>query len=472
MSIWTDFIKQYAKAHHITYGCALSQYKEGLKQAYQKFKRGEDWFIEEDILDVNDTINQKIKSEKESRVHKKKREEAFASLRGIADKAFKLPTPIRAPKNVENVVDRIQDKVVELGEVGAKKGAVHYKAESLIASFSYFAVLKKFKGECIPIFKHYGQLNIDLEINTTKKETRIFYDNELLNGFGEALKKCIDRGISVICVYLSLRFGASLNGHANMLIYRPFDRTVERYEPHGEAFSNSRKFDNSINSQLAELFEEKLNKYTDGEVRFVPPNELCPTKKGFQSLEGEIERLRIEGGGFCVMWSLFVMEMVLNNPDKSTLQIIEKVMDITKKDPKYLSEIIRGYVVGIEKTLDETLKFLNKEGFSYSAINHKVRSNLKDEMTSAFILETIFETEKEIREKKQYKPLPPKKKKERKVEDELYEFLMKKSKSQLNDILFGFGIMLRSGLTKDEIVNYIATDDKINQQELFDELRF
>ena len=39
------------------------------------------------------------------------------------------------------------------------------------------------------------------------------------------------------------------------------------------------------------------------------------------------------------MWSLFVMEMVLNNPDKSTLQIIEKVMNITKEDPQNLANI-------------------------------------------------------------------------------------------------------------------------------------
>ena len=203
MSIWTDFIKQYAKAHHITYGCALSQYKEGLKQAYQKFKRGEDWFTEDDILDVNDTINQKIKSEKDSRVHKKKREESFASLRGIADKAFKLPAPIRAPQNVVNVVD-IEDKIEELGKVGAEKGAVHYSGESSVAAFSYFAVLKKFKGECIPIFDDSGGLHIALTINTTKRDTPTTFSSLTLDSFGEALEKCIDRGVSVICIFLNI----------------------------------------------------------------------------------------------------------------------------------------------------------------------------------------------------------------------------------------------------------------------------
>jgi len=290
------------------------------------------------------------------------------------------------------------------------------------------------------------------------------------------LKKCIDRGVSVICIDLSLEFGASYSGHANILIYRPFERTVERFEPHGATYGNSQKEDNSINSQLAELFEEKLNSYTDGEVRFVPPNEICPMKKGFQSLEGQIRKLKIEGGGFCVMWSLFVMEMVLNNPNKSTLQIIEKVMDITKKDPQYLSNIIRGYVVGVEKLLDETLKFLKKNGFSYSALKSratrsKVMEDVKDDMTTAFILDTIFETEKEQREKKQYKPLPPKKQKEKTIEDKLFELLMKKTKNELRELLFTLGLRVAGNpKTKDEIATALSKSTKINQQELFNKL--
>ena len=61
------------------------------------------------------------------------------------------------------------------------------------------------------------------------------------------------------------------------------------------------------------------------------------------------------------MWSLFVMEMVLNNPNKSTLKIIEKVMDITKNEPQYLRNIIRLNAVSAEKTNDETLKFVRKK---------------------------------------------------------------------------------------------------------------
>ena len=149
------------------------------------------------------------------------------------------------------------------------------------------------------------------------------------------------------------------------------------------------------------------------------------------------------------MWSLFVLEMVLNNPDKSTLHIIEKVMDITNKDPQYLRNIIRGYVVGVEKLLDETLKFLKKEGFLFSAINQQDIRNVKNYLTTNFILETVFETEKEQREKKNTNLFPPKNKKKRRWK-KLY-LLMKKTKKDLIRILASFGFEFGGAIKKEDL---------------------
>jgi hypothetical protein len=87
-----------------------------------------------------------------------------------------------------------------------------------------------------------------------------------------------------------------------------------------------------------------------GNVRFVPPIDICPTKypqtKGFQSLQSQLgkdlwgEPYR----GFCLMWSLFFIELVLMNPDKTTDEIITEALDIVKEDPEYLLQVIKGYV--------------------------------------------------------------------------------------------------------------------------------
>ena len=74
-----------------------------------------------------------------------------------------------------------------------------------------------------------------------------------------------------------------------MLIYRPFERIIERFEPHGKVFGNSIKDDNSINNQLKELFQIKLNEYTYWPIRYIPPIEICHYAKGFQSLEAKLK---------------------------------------------------------------------------------------------------------------------------------------------------------------------------------------
>jgi DNA ligase 1 len=320
-------------------------------------------------------------------------------------KTFDIPSPIDAPYNVAPVVNKIKTNLDELSRIGKEKGAVHFIGYVKTLGIGYVAVLNKFKGECIPIFedKYTKEMHIELSINTKKKYTHIFNSDYILEQFGKSLKKCIDRNISVICIFLYLRFDNKSDGHQNLLIYRPFERIIERFEPHGKLYGNDIRDNLNINAQLTELFEVKLNPYTNGRVRFFPPNEICPYYKGFQTLEEQIKGLSIEGTGFCTMWSLFVMEMILNNPSKSTLQVIEEVMHITNKDPEYLKDIIRGYVVGIEQILDKTMKMVNKPNFSFEKTP---LLDTNDKVIQEFILNSMFETEKDIREKKEYKSLP------------------------------------------------------------------
>ncbi len=379
---------------------------------------------------------------------------------------FRLPPPEPAPKEIKPVVDNIVEKIEELGKIGKEKGAVHYLGISSVMTFGYINVIERFKGDCVPIYKDiFGEFQIGIVINTKRNRTSILQDPDEYKKFGEALKKCIDRNISVICIYLRLAFGTSYNGHANMLIYRPFERVVERFEPHGQQYGNSIEENKSINDQLTELFEVKLNDYTYGEVRFVPPIEVCPFRFGFQSLEGSLKGLNIEGGGFCGMWSLFIMEMVLNNPTKSTQDIIKEVFKITEFKADYLKDIIRGYVVGIEKMLNQIAKQLDKEGFAFQLekiLPQKEETfNLStNKKVNDFILNIIFETEKEIKDKKEFKPLPEKKGKsdEEKEKEKLYDKLKILNKQEIIDLFENYlfvGKKLKGQASKERYITFI-----------------
>lgn len=88
MTRWTDFVKEYSRFHHISYGCAISQYKDGLKKAYKEYKKGEDWKdAGDEIIDVNDEINYLKNQEREAFLRKKKKNKINYILKNIS----KLP---------------------------------------------------------------------------------------------------------------------------------------------------------------------------------------------------------------------------------------------------------------------------------------------------------------------------------------------------------------------------------------------
>ena len=158
------------------------------------------------------------------------------------------------------------------------------------------------------------------------------------------------------------------SGHSNMLIYRPDEKTIERFEPHGQGFKLGKDNQNDIiNEVLKIMFEKKmkpyLKKYTP---KYIPPNEICPYKKGFQALENEVTKLENEGGGYCNLWSVFFLELIFLNPNLSTGEVLKKALDITNQDPQYIKNLIRGYVKKTEKVVDTYIKRIDEtDGFSY-----------------------------------------------------------------------------------------------------------
>ena len=351
MSIWTDFIKEYAKKHHITYGCALSQYKNGLKTAYYKFKKGEEWFIDDDILVVNEEIKQKKEKEKEKPIIKqtikftptiKKKK----SIKKIIK--FKLPKPIGSKIDIKKNIQNINDKLELLKQIGIENKDLKYNSQNVPIQLGYYAIIDKFKEKCLIVTPSiYGTLlGFDINVNDTKPR------KEIIEALGEKLKECKNEGQKIIISYMTFDFviNDKSGAHANLIIYRPLQNEVERFEPHGQYFSYyGYEVNNKLNIQLKNLFENELNKYI-GNVKYILPNETCPNVKGFQYLESSIKKEN--ESGFCGIWSLFFMDLLLNNPNTSSKDIMKEALKISNEDPQYLSEIIKGYVVEINNLLN------------------------------------------------------------------------------------------------------------------------
>ena len=310
-----------------------------------------------------------------------------------------IPKPLKSPENLTPVIGRIKDDVEELRTLGKTYGGV-YQTDSGLSWFAYLAVLKKFKVECYPIYTDYFNnliLGIRIHIETFYSSAfdstnNIFNDDYSIGSLGSELKKCVKRKIEVIPIFLGIDYDTEKEkkAHANILIYRPFEKIVERFEPHGSSTRMSlSNVSEKVDGQVKKVFK-RLEDYI-GDVKYVPPNEICPVVKGFQSIESQLKKI---DSGFCLMWSLFFMEMVLYNPTKTSSEIIDDILKLSQSDPQYMTDVIRGYVMGLEKMLDETLKFFKKEGFSFAVLKSnkdKDKETFTEDMIRDFTLSSMFD---------------------------------------------------------------------------------
>jgi len=292
---------------------------------------------------------------------------------------LEIPKPTQQPANIEPVVNKLEDKIKEFEQLGQKFGG-KYDASTLIQVIAYIALLLEYERKCAILTENLEKIRIN---NKPKGSTnKIFFDNA--KSLSTDLLDCIKRDDKIIGIPLSLTFGNSRVGHANMLIYRPDDRTIERYEPHGSGFQQGGKDDEIFNNILKEMFEVKMKPYLkEYTPKFYTPAEICPMI-GFQSLENQIKELEAEGGGYCGLWSIFALELMFLNPTMKTPDIIKTALKITNNEPKYIKNLIRGYVIKTEKLLDNYIKKIdNAQSFNFAegegtllSLRNKIQNNL------------------------------------------------------------------------------------------------
>jgi len=478
-SVWTDFVKEFSSKHDLKYACAMSKYKDPLKKAYKLKKEGKDWFVPlkettevasggsmeggnkwtdfvKDYAKKYDTTYgcalSDMGTKNAYKLFKDGKEWYFPKTKEIETQTdeFVEPEPTKAPEDIKPVVGRIEDKVKKLEEVGRKKGAVNYEPAEIIWYISFINLLKKYGGKCVVSgVMSDSPLDIGIEVDNRVKERDSLLRNVMIYGkLGDKLKECIDRGVKLIAI--PLRIQEEYGGHANMLVYRPFQRLVEHFEPLGGSG------DEDVNKAMKRLFEKSITSWI-GPVRYKEPVDICPRSDGFQRLEQSIKSLTQEGGGFCAMWSSFLAEMTFLNPDKSTKEIVDEVLDITKKDPEYLRAVIRGYVLEAEQGIDSLLKTLGKTGFSFSPFDPKATTSNATKLYEErkqfdpWILSVIFETTQSKEPQPKYEKLPPPSaKKEKSYVDKLKTFTRK----ELESVLLLYGVHPQGG-TKDDILTDI-----------------
>lgn len=228
--------------------------------------------------------------------------------------------------------------------------------------------------------------------NATRSDNKKRKEYEkYLKRFAQRIQKCLKiKGRDIVVVPVRLHFPGREDGayentamgssHANLIVVRKKERTIEAVEPHGEAYGGS-SFGGRVDTigayrEFANIFNAALPKKERDSKPFtyLPSYIVCPRIRGVQSLEGYADIYRDtsqEGGGYCSMWSMFTTELILSNPTKTTNEIMTVLLDMiahenndsTRKMGNYLLYVARGYATFIMRKVEQYFKDIYGESF-------------------------------------------------------------------------------------------------------------
>jgi len=275
------------------------------------------------------------------------------------EKKIKMPEPIH--------IKKIHSKL----DLFSKKNIVRqWSGYEIIDTLFYLYLFNKYKNNCL--IKHPGitsNIALGLELHITEKvANRKIYKDHLLS-VSKQLSECIGRNLNSIVIPLYLKTTNGNGGHANLLIYRKNDNTIEHFEPHGAYYllSTNNQMNKLIDIRLNEfmsILNKQLKQNNKPPVKLIPSNDVCPVIKGLQALEESStkQKLPLEGGGYCAAWSMFFTELALKNPTIPSNELLNIIYNKLDKDPEkqsnYLRQVIIGYINLIYDKIEKYFYFI------------------------------------------------------------------------------------------------------------------
>jgi surface protein len=287
----------------------------------------------------------------------------------VQDRINKTGIFIDCPITITQVPENLKDEIVsqDLYDPTIKKRLkkfvkktkktqqiLQWMGSKFIQKLFYTYLLTKYDSRCV--------------ITTNTRDIILILDDEdddeddYFDTIANDLYECINRNTETIIIPITLQFKDG--AHANVLIYRKNNNTIEHFEPHGSKMSiQNGDYYHSLTKDLLETIIDKLNEKLQGhepplnQVTFVSSEQVCPSGIGLQVLDNEIKNTILANGkeetkGYCLAWSMFFTELALLNPKFTSQQLLTQILGYSKKDPNFIKNLIRGYVLNISEILE------------------------------------------------------------------------------------------------------------------------
>ena len=168
-------------------------------------------------------------------------------------------------------------------------------------------------------------------------------------------------------IVLPFGFNCLDSGHQNYLLYDTNKHTLQRFETFGDADTECLSNEN-IDECIDDLFRKNVKNFN----RYIKPLEFLP-KNSFQTIqEDEKEMNENDPIGFCSVWSIWLIDLCLSNPQVPIKDLVKIAMTCLKQKKKIdgysFTSFIRDYsidLVKVGKIIEENLKstLSNEDGW-------------------------------------------------------------------------------------------------------------
>lgn len=181
---------------------------------------------------------------------------------------------------------------------------------------------------------------------------RVRYELNTPPAWDKFMKKAFaNDGVRFIAIMLVIN-GRNDTTHANLIVIDRVNKTVERYEPNAgskveERWGNGRELDDAL-----ENYFERTFTYTKSAFKYFPPNMTCP--RGLHRYEWhERSKNTFDTGGNCGIWSTYMLDLRLANPDVSPANLTQyAASEISKRGSfKHFIDSYGDFVVRTGKML-------------------------------------------------------------------------------------------------------------------------
>lgn len=279
--------------------------------------------------------------------------------------------------------DDFKAYIKEIAESEGDPLRFDYSAIGFLTDYIMIYLMEKYKDDCAVFVR----INEGSKTNDTFMSgfayQMIKYANIYKYQIARRIAECIENGGKLVAIPFKLK------GHANMMIYRVKNNSIEHYEPHGASVQVSEAYSKE-SKKVIDTFKEWIQDWAD--VGFIPPNpkfiasnEICPTMKGLQYYESYAQQKEKNkynvGEGFCQMWSLFYLEMCLKYPEVSGDKLnYLATHELTKMGiEKFIAHIVK-YTANFNKVMR---KYFNKD-VDITSTALKKDSKLQDEIKDIY----------------------------------------------------------------------------------------